>query len=225
MESRLSLRERTSFRGAKGDHRTVNSRTVRSELSRERGSNPMKQASGRLPEACGVLWGCGRSRSGYHPAYAGRSPGLPSRRQFRWGRITIDRGRLVLMLVFVLRVVPVFRGGMRSVMCGSPVAVAAGLLVAGIDVPAAGTDAAIEKRKILVRIAVAAIRAAGVALMIVGERWMRSEVEPTATARPLTTRVTCPQPVQMRRSSEQPSSKAASRQPPRISGRGGWTYP
>ena len=126
-----------------------------------------------------------RSVVGYHPSDAGRSPELPSRGQVQRGRIAVDGGRLV----FVSIVRPVFRGGMRSVMCCSAVAVAARLLITGVDVAATGADATIEERELLVRIAVAAILADSVALMIVGERWMRPEIQTTATARLLTARV------------------------------------
>ena len=78
---------------------------------------------------------------------------------------------------------------MRGVVCCSAVAVAAGLLVAGVDVAATGADAAIEERELLVCVGVAAISTTLVALMIVGERRMRSQVQPTATARPLVARV------------------------------------
>ena len=126
-----------------------------------------------------------RSVVGYHPSDAGRSPELLSRGQVRRGGIAVDRGRLV----FVSIVRPVFLGGMRSVMCCSTVAIAARLLMTRVDVSATGADATIEERDRLVRIAVAAILADSVAMMIVGERWMRPEVQTTATARLFTSRV------------------------------------
>lgn len=97
------------------------------------------------------------------------------------GWITIGGSWLVVMPL----VVPVFLGSMWGMVSRSPVAVAMGLLVAGVDMSAAGADATAKQREFLVSATVTTIRAAGFAVVIVRKRWVRSQVEPTATTRRL----------------------------------------